>query len=319
MTSPPGAGESLTSGAGRGGIVDVGRDMSPDSSPRRGSGNPADLFGQGDADVRFDWGLTGAKVARADVSVIVDLFSFSTSVTIAVERGMSVFPFPWKGGQAAEFAAHHDALLAVGRAEATRPHAIPAPSLSPASLLACTPVPRLVLPSPNGSTIAAELRARNSLVVVGCLRNATAIASWLASVIDTRRSIVVVAAGERWSDDDSLRPALEDHLGAGAILSGLVALGHASGSAPKPRLPQTCSMPVAPTCRSVCTPASVAGSSSAAGSVPTSARPRISTPRPRSRCFRRAHSSPCSFASDTKGAAGGRRTTEAAHVEVKRR
>lgn len=52
MTSPPGAGEPLTSGAGRGGIVDAGRDMTPDSSQRRGGGTPADLFGQGDADVR---------------------------------------------------------------------------------------------------------------------------------------------------------------------------------------------------------------------------------------------------------------------------
>ncbi len=35
----------------------------------------------------------------------------------------------------------------------------------------------------------------------------------------------VIAAGERWADDDSLRPALEDHLGAGAILSAIADRG----------------------------------------------------------------------------------------------
>jgi 2-phosphosulfolactate phosphatase len=43
----------------------------------------------------------------------------------------------------------------------------------------------------------------------------------------------VIAAGERWSLDDSLRPALEDHLGAGAILSALAELGHSGGFSPE--------------------------------------------------------------------------------------
>ena len=37
--------------------------------------------------------------------------------------------------------------------------------------------------------------------------------------------MVVVAAGERWAADDSLRPALEDLLGAGAVISALGAAG----------------------------------------------------------------------------------------------
>lgn len=186
----------------------------------------ADLFGQGDFDVRLEWGPVGARATQADVSVIVDVLSFSTSVTVAVERGMRVFPYRWRGAHAAEFAAQHDAVLAVGRLEATRDGAVTAPSLSPAGLLACEVVPRLVLPSPNGSTIAAALVDGESTVAVGCLRNARAVATWLGPAAESGRSIAVIAAGERWTYDDSLRPALEDHLGAGAILSALLALDH---------------------------------------------------------------------------------------------
>lgn len=193
----------------------------------------ADLFGQGDFDVRLEWGPVGARATQADVSVIVDVLSFSTSVTVAVERGMRVFPYRWKGAQAEEFAAQRDAVLAVGRHEATKDGAVTAPSLSPTGLLACPVMSRLVLPSPNGSTIAAALVEGESTVAVGCLRNARAVATWLAPALESGRSIAVIAAGERWDYDDSLRPALEDHLGAGAILSALFALGHRVGFSPE--------------------------------------------------------------------------------------
>jgi 2-phosphosulfolactate phosphatase len=165
--------------------------------------------------------------------VIVDVLSFSTSVTVAVERGMRVFPSPWNGSRAEEFAAQHDAVLAVGRLESIKDGAVPAPSLSPADLLSCATIPRLVLPSPNGSTIAAALLYGGSTVAVGCLRNAHAVAEWLGPAVKAGRSVAVIAAGERWSYDDSLRPALEDHLGAGAILSALSALGHADRLSPE--------------------------------------------------------------------------------------
>ncbi|MFE3989217.1 2-phosphosulfolactate phosphatase [Nocardia tengchongensis] len=192
-----------------------------------------DLFGQGDFDVRLDWGPVGARAAQADVSVVVDVLSFSTAVTVAVERGMRVFPFRWKGEEAETFAADNQAVLAVGRLESTKSGSVPAPSLSPASLLTCAPIPRLVLPSPNGSTIADALRATGSTVAIGCLRNASAVAEWLVPALEARRSVAVVAAGERWSEDDSLRPALEDHLGSGAILSKLVALGYGDRLSPE--------------------------------------------------------------------------------------
>ena len=193
----------------------------------------ADLFGQGDFRLRMDWGLVGAQAASAEVSVVVDVLSFSTSVCIAVERGMRVYPYRWKGEQAEEFAREKDAVLAVGRLEATKDDAAPAPSLSPAGLLECEVYPRLVLPSPNGSTISEELLESGAEVAVGCLRNAQAVAEWLAPALEVGRSVAVIAAGERWSYDDSLRPALEDHLGAGAILWSLSHLGHGDAMSPE--------------------------------------------------------------------------------------
>nr|WP_253945715.1 2-phosphosulfolactate phosphatase [Nocardioides sp. zg-DK7169] len=136
----------------------------------------------------MDWGPVGARVAGAEVAVVVDVLSFSTSVCVAVERGMRVFPYRWRGPDAEAFAREHDAVLAVGRLEATRDGGVPAPSLSPAGLLECEVRPRLVLPSPNGSTIADALRRTGAEVAVGCLRNARAVAEWLMPRIEAGRS-----------------------------------------------------------------------------------------------------------------------------------
>jgi 2-phosphosulfolactate phosphatase len=80
-----------------------------------------------------------------------------------------------------------------------------------------------VLPSPNGATL--SLATGKTLTFAGCLRNASAVASACATAAavtgaTTGRYITVIPAGERW-EDGSLRPALEDWLGAGAILHAL--------------------------------------------------------------------------------------------------
>lgn len=193
----------------------------------------SDLYGQGSYLVRLDWGAVGARACLADVCVVVDVLSFSTSVTIAVERGMQVLPFPWKDARAADFARENDAVLAVGRLEATKDGAVVAPSLSPASLMECEPADRLVLPSPNGSTIAAALREAGALVLIGCLRNADPVGERVAAEVARGRSVAVIAAGERWSSDDSLRPALEDLLGAGAIISKLLTVAPGASVSPE--------------------------------------------------------------------------------------
>ncbi|MEQ8992988.1 MAG: 2-phosphosulfolactate phosphatase [Pseudomonadales bacterium] len=89
-------------------------------------------------------------------------------------------------------------------------------SLSPGSLMHAVPGDRVVLPSPNGSAISHEAVGFGD-VVAGCLRNARAVAKFIAS---RGYPVAIVVAGERWSDG-SLRPAIEDVLGAGAIVSML--------------------------------------------------------------------------------------------------
>lgn len=200
--------------------------------------------------VRMEWGPTGAAAvaADADVAVVVDVLSFTTTLTVALERGIRVHPYRWRDDGAAAWAAERDAVLAVGRREALREGALragaePRVSLSPASLEQVGGVERLVLPSPNGSTIAFLLAESGARVVGACLRNAPAVAAWLAPYLADGARVAVVPAGERWPDG-SLRPAVEDLWGAGAVLAGLGGAGHspesrvaaAAFAAVKPRL-----------------------------------------------------------------------------------
>jgi 2-phosphosulfolactate phosphatase len=170
--------------------------------------------------LRLEWGPTGAAAVRADVAVVVDVLSFTTTLSVAVERGIEVFPFLWRDSRAAEHAMRHGATLAVGRFEALSRGDARHVSLSPASLAEVEGVERLVLPSPNGSSIAFGLADAGSRVVGACLRNAGAVARWLAPQVDGGASVVVVPAGERWYDE-TLRPAVEDLWGAGAVLDAL--------------------------------------------------------------------------------------------------
>jgi 2-phosphosulfolactate phosphatase len=170
------------------------------------------FFDQQDFDVRFEWGEHGVSVLApiSDAVIIVDVLSFSTSVDIAVNNGAAVFPYLWQDDRAVEFAASLKAELADPKRTKGRY------SLSPQSLLQIKPGTRLVLPSPNGATLA--LAAKPTPVFTGCLRNARAVAL-AASKYGVK--IAVIAAGERWREDHSLRPSYEDLMGAGAIISYL--------------------------------------------------------------------------------------------------
>ncbi|MGI9155731.1 MAG: 2-phosphosulfolactate phosphatase [Marmoricola sp.] len=170
--------------------------------------------------LRMEWGPTGAAATAGSggVAVVVDVLSFTTTLGVAAERGIGVLPFRWRDERAASYAAENDAVLAVGRVEAKGGSGV---SLSPASLLTVEGVDRIVLPSPNGSSISFGLAESGVAVVGASLRNRRAVASYAAAQGGV---VTVVAAGERWPDD-SLRPAVEDLWGAGAVLAALADLG----------------------------------------------------------------------------------------------
>ena len=173
------------------------------------SGHERPWLAQSGWDVRFEWGPAGAAVP-ADAVVVVDVLRFTTAVDAAVSRGAAVFPFRWKDASAAAYAEEVGAVLADHGA-------VDGQSLSPVSLLGLGSGDRVVLPSPNGSTCAVEAAERGATVVAACLRNASAVGTWLAG---RAQSITVIACGERWPDS-SLRPSVEDLWGAGAVITAL--------------------------------------------------------------------------------------------------
>lgn len=215
-----------------------------------------DSLRQDHSAVRFDWGMAAAtyvagpargretssdalpyKGRRAEriAIVVVDTLSFTTAVSVATGRGMAVLPCALADrGAALDLANKHDAQLAVRRREMSGTHPW---SLSPAALLTAPVVPRLVLPSPNGSAVLAALHdgalraataegAPETTLCAGCLRNAAATAEWLLAQRfgSPEAPVIVIAAGEQWPDG-SLRPALEDVVGAGAVIERLRAAG----------------------------------------------------------------------------------------------
>jgi 2-phosphosulfolactate phosphatase len=135
------------------------------------------------------------------VVVVVDVLRFSTTVTDAVARGEAV-PL--------------DAALP------TAP-----PLAAGASSGASGRVgPRVSL---NGAAVAAAAPAE-SLVMLGCLRNARAVAGAVLAEQHRRgerTSIAIIAAGELAGRDAgaALRFAVEDQLGAGAVIAALGDLG----------------------------------------------------------------------------------------------
>jgi 2-phosphosulfolactate phosphatase len=168
-------------------------------------------FSQKDSTCRCEWGPSAvAALAPADVIIVVDVFSFTTCVDVAVSRGAAILPYAWNDSSAAEFARTQGAELAGRRRQAQY-------SLAPQSYLEAPVGLRCVLPSPNGAHVTLAAGAPGAVVLAGCLRNARAVAE---AAQQLGSSFNVIPAGERWLDG-SLRPALEDALGAGAILSWL--------------------------------------------------------------------------------------------------
>ncbi len=134
--------------------------------------------------VRLDWGVDGlARLAPADIVVVVDVLRFSSTVIAAVETDGAV------GADAAVWAA-----------------------------------------SINGAAVARAAAAEGATVLAGGLRNAGAVADAVLRMQEdrgARTSVAVIAAGELVSSDAGapLRFAVEDQLGAGAVVDALAAIG----------------------------------------------------------------------------------------------
>lgn len=146
----------------------------------------SDPFDQSRYQVRFEWGVDGlARLEDSEVVVVVDVLRFSSTVVARLDAGETV----------------------------------PLDAAAQAVLL-------------NGAAVAHAAAALDHapLVVLGSLRNAAAVAA--AALADQHRrgartSIAVIAAGELVSDADGapLRVAVEDLLGAGAVIDALSTLG----------------------------------------------------------------------------------------------
>ncbi|MGM1057864.1 2-phosphosulfolactate phosphatase [Saccharothrix sp. Mg75] len=172
------------------------------------------MFGQEGYRLRLEWGAEGVAAlgGLCAVLVVVDVLSFTTATDVVVARGGSVRPVRW-----------------VDRSRAARP-ADPSWSLRPSSLVGVPAGTELELPSPNGATLCALAADSGSIVLAACLRNASAVAEAARSLAGGG-PIGVVPGGERWGIDINspktahsgpLRPAVEDLLGAGAVVSALL-------------------------------------------------------------------------------------------------
>jgi 2-phosphosulfolactate phosphatase len=166
---------------------------------------------QSEYDLRCEWGPQGlaAIAGGTDLVIVFDLLSYSTTVDIAVSRGAVVYPHPWKDESAEARAVELGADLARGRGKGEY-------SLSPASMLNVKPGQKIVLPSPNGAAVSLAAAALAPHVICAAFRNASAVARYASKF----QKIALIPAGERWPDG-SLRPAIEDIAGAGAILAQL--------------------------------------------------------------------------------------------------
>ena len=190
------------------------------------------IWDQQGQDIRLEWGGEGldALERACAVLVIVDVLSFSTTVDLVLGRGGRVLPLDMRDERATAAAG---AVLA-GQSEWT---------LRPSSVVSFPPSVLLALPSPNGATLCAAAADTEAQVLAGCLRNAPAVAQ-RAHRLAGDGPIGVIPCGERWGvnvlgseSHGPLRPCVEDHLGAGAIVAAL--LDHGRSASPEARLAAT--------------------------------------------------------------------------------
>ena len=142
-----------------------------------------------------------------DCAIIVDVLSFSTCLEVAAGRGVVVLPYGLRDDAAEEFAKANSAELSAPRGKGRY-------TLSPLSFKDAPSGLKVVLTSPNGSALTSG--SKSGMTFSACLRNARAV----AEAVPIGGSVLVVPAGEKWPDG-TLRFAVEDAIGAGAVVAHL--------------------------------------------------------------------------------------------------
>jgi 2-phosphosulfolactate phosphatase len=186
-----------------------------------------------DSSVHVEWGPEGAALAagRGDVVVVVDVFSLSTAMSIAVARELTCLVY--SGAEIEEMGGPGQASVLLGarslrRERRAEPGRL---TLSPESLTTAEPGQRVVFTSPDGAAVV-RAAAKAPAVLVAGPRNATAccglVAEYMGSTLAGR--VTLVACGERWSSAApgtlGRRAAVEDWAGAGSICSRLAEFGY---------------------------------------------------------------------------------------------
>ncbi len=154
---------------------------------------------------RLEWGPHGLRslAGTCEVIVVVDVLWFSTIISLVAEAGaiatLQRRHDPGGGVEPPSPAALFELALGAGRDQ------------------------RLEIPDPDHAVLAlaaAEYGAEH--VLAGCLRNARATAAMIDHLVGPDAGVGVVVVGERWRQQTGpLRPAVEDLLGAGAIIAAL--------------------------------------------------------------------------------------------------
>ncbi|MGX1700990.1 2-phosphosulfolactate phosphatase [Microbacterium sp. NPDC055357] len=183
-------------------------------------------FDQHRYQVRLEWGVEGlARLAPADVVVVVDVLGLSTRVTneLAAAAGDGIAA---GGGAVAADAASPDGAASDVDGAASDPDAASDDGGTASDAGGAASDPDAASDDEATAVLRAAARV-GAVVLLGCLRNASATAR---AVLDeqTRRggrtSIAVLAVGQR-DRDGAPRFAVEDLLGAGAVIDALTKLG----------------------------------------------------------------------------------------------